>query len=181
MEDFFLQFRTQSSSTEDKSEPKRGMKKDDQTTGFQEKDKMNNKVCPVCNRSFSSGKALGGHLRIHVLAKKDLSFIRKKNVNQPIKSKKRLREDEEISASLCGHMRCHPEKNWREIQPPTMVINSTSSKIGHRNVDNQIDSLTDADENQTIDSIKSFQDSSMTAKRGQKDTRATSEFFRLEG
>ncbi|KAL2559758.1 zinc finger protein ZAT3-like [Forsythia ovata] len=86
------------SSTEDKSEPKRGMKKDDQTTGFQEKDKMNNKVCPVCNRSFSSGKALGGHLRIHVLAKKDLSFIRKKNVNQPIKSKKRLREDEEISA-----------------------------------------------------------------------------------
>ncbi|KAL2473163.1 zinc finger protein ZAT3-like [Forsythia ovata] len=178
------------------------MEKDDRTTGSQEKDKMNNKVCPVCNKAFSSGKALGGHMRIHVQAKKDLTSIRKKKVNQSFKSKKRLREDEEISAagfvkkknynkkltcsicgknfpsmkSLCGHMRCHPERNWKGIQPPTIAINIYSSKIEHKNVDNQIDSLTDADGNQTIDSTESFRDLSVTAKRGRMDTRSTSEF-----
>ncbi|CAI9760347.1 unnamed protein product [Fraxinus pennsylvanica] len=178
----------QGSSTKGESELKLGMEEDDQTIVIQEKDKMYSKFCPVCNKGFNSGKAVGGHMRIHVLAKK--------KVNQPIKSKKRLREDEEISESdyvkkthynkklsclicgknflsmksLCGHMRCHPERNWRGIQPPTIAKKSSWSKIEPQNVDNQIDSLTDADGNQTVASTESFPGLSVTAKRGMSPT-----------
>lgn len=167
------------------------MEEDDLTIVIQEKDKMYSKFCPVCNKGFNSGKAVGGHMRIHVQAKK--------KVNQPIKSKKRLREDEESESdyvkekhynkklsclicgknflsmkSLCGHMRCHPERNWRGIQPPTIAKKSSWSKTEPKNVDNQIDSLTDADGNHTVDSTESFPGLSVIAKRGA--TSATSKF-----
>ncbi|XP_022892230.1 zinc finger protein ZAT3-like [Olea europaea var. sylvestris] len=167
------------------------MEEDGQTIVIQEKDKMYSKFCPLCNKGFNSGKAVGGHMRIHVQATK--------KVTQPIKSKKRLREDEEISESdyvkkkhynkklsclicgkkflsmksLCGHMRCHPERNWRGIQPPTIAKKSSWSKIEPNIAYNQIDSITDADGNQSIDSVESFLALSVTAKRGMS---VTSEF-----
>ncbi|KAI5674618.1 hypothetical protein M9H77_14982 [Catharanthus roseus] len=112
------------------------------------------RICHICNKGFGSGKALGGHMRIHFQTHKG-----------PIKKKRKLPEqdhqDQDVTiadiarkinnssckktttsttnngfleqnpkCSLCcrsfhsmkslfGHMRCHPERLWRGIQPPS--------------------------------------------------------------
>ncbi|KAK3025445.1 hypothetical protein RJ639_042171 [Escallonia herrerae] len=84
------------------------------------------RVCPECSKEFKSGKALGGHRRIHLqAAKEELAALRKlkhKNDNHPNKFKKPTcqicRKDFVSMKSLFGHMRCHPEREWRGIQPP---------------------------------------------------------------
>ncbi|MCD9644192.1 hypothetical protein HAX54_032340 [Datura stramonium] len=108
------------------------------------------RICDVCNKGFSSGKALGGHMRIHVqAAKKHLISGKKGKKLKPVVTryyKKRIlkreeEEEEEVdlgnynndrllpTCSICGknfpsmkslfgHMRCHPERAWRGIQPP---------------------------------------------------------------
>ncbi|KAK2969583.1 hypothetical protein RJ640_023695 [Escallonia rubra] len=84
------------------------------------------RICPECSKEFKSGKALGGHRRIHLqAAKEELAALRKlkhKNDNHPNKFKKPTcqicRKDFVSMKSLFGHMRCHPEREWRGIQPP---------------------------------------------------------------
>lgn len=108
-------------------------------------------ICHVCNKGFGSGKALGGHMSIHVqAAKKQLLSGKKAKKSKPLVdryyNKKRIlqRDEEEDQVdlencnndkllppvcsvcgknfpsmkSLFGHMRCHPERAWRGIQPP---------------------------------------------------------------
>ncbi|XP_074364960.1 uncharacterized protein LOC141706017 [Apium graveolens] len=96
------------------------------------------RVCPQCNKEFGSGKALGGHMRIHAEAIKKQQRIKKmlRSPNQSVK----LKNEENVSLmnkrpvctlcgkkfpsmkSLFGHMRCHPEREWRGIQPPLELL-----------------------------------------------------------
>ncbi|XP_059282615.1 zinc finger protein ZAT1 [Lycium ferocissimum] len=111
-------------------------------------DDNNTRICHVCNKGFRSGKALGGHMRIHVQASKKQLYLSGKKCKKlkPLVDryyKKRiLQQDHEEkldlencdnqllpTCSICGknfpsmkslfgHMRCHPERAWRGIQPP---------------------------------------------------------------
>ncbi|PHU12866.1 hypothetical protein BC332_19796 [Capsicum chinense] len=98
------------------------------------------RICHVCSKGFGSGKALGGHMRIHVQASKKLLLSCRKGK----KSKTVLQTDEEEddqllpTCSICGknfpsmkslfgHMRCHPERAWRGIQPPEDIDRKTAA------------------------------------------------------
>ncbi|PHT44057.1 hypothetical protein CQW23_18082 [Capsicum baccatum] len=112
------------------------------------------RICHVCSKGFGSGKALGGHMRIHVQASKKLLLSgRKGNKSKPV-----LQTDEQVddqllpTCSICGknfpsmkslfgHMRCHPERAWRGIQPPedidrkgtgTVPVWSVTAKRGRK-------------------------------------------------
>ncbi|KAL0320934.1 UNVERIFIED_CONTAM: Zinc finger protein ZAT2 [Sesamum radiatum] len=130
-----------------------------------------------------SAKALGGHMRIHADEVKNKDLIVSKNStalpahqhHHSIKLKKQNpREDfrhENMAGvikkpncmicgrefpsmkSLFGHMRCHPDRDWRGIRPP-----STSS------------SLSDADQDQVevVDLAESLRGWPVTARRGRK-------------
>lgn len=91
--------------------------------------------CQECSKGFSSGKALGGHMSsAHVQAK---DYLKKLKLNKSTKFK---RDGSSSGAgtsknmstlcpvceksfasmkSLYGHMRCHPDRNWRGMEPPT--------------------------------------------------------------
>ncbi|KAM3302681.1 zinc finger protein ZAT1 [Capsicum chacoense] len=104
------------------------------------------RICHVCRKGFGSGKALGGHMRIHVQASKKLLLSGRKGK----KSKPVLQTDEEEedqvddqllpTCSICGknfpsmkslfgHMRCHPERAWRGIQPPEDIDRKTTVPV----------------------------------------------------
>ena len=112
----------------------------------------NQHVCPVCSKGFTSGKALGGHIRIHM--SKSGSRHKKISKHQPksnAKSKKNnsnmasiddqnQENNEKVSCCICnkdfksmkslfGHMRNHPERNWRGIRPPPSDKNSCCSSV----------------------------------------------------
>ncbi|KAL1558311.1 zinc finger protein ZAT1-like [Salvia divinorum] len=83
--------------------------------------------CRECNRSFSSGKALGGHMSsAHVQANKDYSM--RKAASSSSKSKSSPGSPSAVcrlcdrafqsQKSLFGHMRCHPDRDWRGMEPP---------------------------------------------------------------
>ncbi|GER54737.1 zinc finger family protein [Striga asiatica] len=75
--------------------------------------------CKECDKSFSSGKALGGHMSsAHVQASKDYSLKTGSSSpgpgpECPICGKQFLNQK-----SLYGHMRCHPDREWRGMEPP---------------------------------------------------------------
>ncbi|XP_057782184.1 zinc finger protein ZAT4-like [Salvia miltiorrhiza] len=92
--------------------------------------------CKECNKSFNSGKALGGHMSsAHVQAnnlKKQMSASNSKR-KSPSSSSSATAAACGICArvfqsrkSLFGHMRCHPDRLWRGMEPPPeMKINSS--------------------------------------------------------
>ncbi|MCE2055314.1 hypothetical protein HAX54_042388 [Datura stramonium] len=159
---------------------------------IEKKIKHNNscsRICHVCNKGFSSGKALGGHMRIHVPAANEefISGKKRKKLNQPIawyKKRKVEKQEEEketqevdilkkdiyneppIICSVCGknfpsmkslfgHMRCHPDRDWRGIQPPPNNNNNKNMS------DRQKHSAT-----ASVDLSKTVGGWSVTAKRG---------------
>ncbi|GAB4855932.1 hypothetical protein Ancab_024572 [Ancistrocladus abbreviatus] len=126
------------------------------------------RICFVCNKGFVNGKALGGHMRIHVQAnnnggqsskpnKTHLKKLVKKNLldhpgtlsnskeifnnhgnpsSVPDETERPIcsvcNKDFPSRKSLFGHMRCHPERDWRGIQPPsagTAPRNSSSPTV----------------------------------------------------
>ncbi|KAK8604969.1 hypothetical protein V6N13_082431 [Hibiscus sabdariffa] len=91
-------------------------------------------VCPVCSKAFTSGKALGGHIRIHMnnngrhrRISKPKRRISTKHADEAVNDEE---DDEVVSCCVCnkefksmkslfGHMRNHPERSWRGIRPPS--------------------------------------------------------------
>ncbi|GMH11436.1 hypothetical protein Nepgr_013277 [Nepenthes gracilis] len=120
------------------------------------------KICAICKKGFGSGKALGGHMRIHLQAnnnnnggrcsrpskKTHVSKLNMKLSDFPgtsdckeFKANDSNSSMKEYERSIClvcnkgfpsmkslfGHMRCHPERDWRGIQPPLMAATKNSS------------------------------------------------------
>ncbi|KAK4407496.1 hypothetical protein Sango_0330600 [Sesamum angolense] len=84
-------------------------------------------ACPDCSRTFASGKALGGHKRVHMQKGKKSSNPRRElqiadgEAGNRVKSFKCpvCPQSFVSDKSLYGHMRAHPERNWRGMKPPT--------------------------------------------------------------
>ncbi|XP_077236593.1 C2H2 type zinc finger transcription factor family [Tasmannia lanceolata] len=110
------------------------------------------RICQLCNKSFSSGKALGGHMRVHVSEteaqfpnygkKTHTSKLGFQNNTSNNATDRKLfphkTDSDNTTCSLCGktfpsmkslfgHMRCHPERDWRGIHPPQRNTSSSSS------------------------------------------------------
>lgn len=104
-----------------------------------EEDKELSRICNLCKKRFGSGKALGGHMRVHVQEpKKGFKSLHpppvKKNKNNFSSSTTTCyvcNKNFPSVKSLSGHMRGHPERQWRGIQPPlpspTAKMNGSSS------------------------------------------------------
>ncbi|XP_006346239.1 zinc finger protein ZAT2 [Solanum tuberosum] len=125
------------------------------------KDNDDNKkrICRVCKKGFSSGKALGGHMRIHVQSsKKEKSKPRGEeqvdvencNNDQLVPICKVCGKIFPSMKSLFGHMRSHPERAWRGILPPHL---KSSDEIGAK---------------KTASATTTVPGWSVTAKRGRK-------------
>lgn len=110
-------------------------------------------VCPVCGKGFKSGKALGGHKRMHNQAATTSTSSTNRNFMYK-KPRATATATATATTSICptcfktfqsrkalyGHMRSHPERNWRGIQPPS----SSSSSLSSTDIDdgeNIIDSV----------------------------------------
>ncbi|XP_030548981.2 uncharacterized protein LOC115754158 [Rhodamnia argentea] len=115
-------------------------------------------VCDFCNKTFSTGKGLGGHKRIHTQASKRHHRFPHKKIYKP-KLKKSAgvdepKDDSDATCAICGktfpsmkslfgHMRSHPEREWRGIHPPTRsnrsmlvaVLESAAGTCGVRDGD----------------------------------------------
>lgn len=143
------------------------------------------RVCKVCKKGFSSGKALGGHMRIHVQNNKELKTNQNQyNIGDSDKDNSGCYSKPVCSIcsknfpsmkSLFGHMRCHPEREWRGIQPPprppaakdSSSYSSYVSDSEQLKADNQ--TYIDSDMGiQEIDLTKSLVGWSATAKRGRR-------------
>ncbi|KAJ0266982.1 C2H2 type zinc finger transcription factor family [Hirschfeldia incana] len=89
-------------------------------------------ICCECGKRFKSGKALGGHKRIHVLETRKFSMVRPKMVVSGavgVGRSETERDDFEVDCCVChkkftsmkalyGHMRFHPDRGWKGILPP---------------------------------------------------------------
>ncbi|GMH05890.1 hypothetical protein Nepgr_007730 [Nepenthes gracilis] len=165
--------------------------------------------CVICDKQFISGKALGGHMRIHAqfhkfkgdhLGVKKVHHHHRRNLKFQYhhdfpKAKKSMASSNDFpdlmrnrkpTCSLCnksfpsmkslfGHMRCHPEREWRGMQPPAAAArNSSSSTVSDaitRKTDDQIDSTTTTSTRTSgspVDLLQSISGWSVTATRGRK-------------
>ncbi|GMY30728.1 zinc finger protein azf2 [Fagus crenata] len=128
------------------------------------------RICTICNKVFGSGKALGGHMRMHVQARN--KELLQNNIDQkPIKLNaptttphlsniptKPLESFSIIEGeptcyvcgknflskkSLFGHMRSHPGRPWRGVLPPTtdQKINNNCSSSSTLSDDEKLHAL----------------------------------------
>ncbi|PON41789.1 TFIIH C1-like domain containing protein [Parasponia andersonii] len=94
-------------------------------------------ACPLCDKSFNSGKALGGHKRIHNQQPTTTTFTSNiyssngsiGNFNDKATKDQTGSRSGANNCPMClkifpskislfGHMRSHPERSWRGIEPP---------------------------------------------------------------
>lgn len=167
-------------------------------------------ICQFCNKGFRSIKALGGHLRTHYQSQPELrksANPTKKRKREDIISLHDIAKKINISKrnkattgtvptcficsktfpsmkSLFGHMRCHPERDWRGIHPPPPPINKATTSYSSLSSSSMVLSDDDDDDDRVsnfsaapVDLTKSLSGWSTTAKRGRK-LQASSEFDR---
>ncbi|XP_051128864.1 uncharacterized protein LOC127249863 [Andrographis paniculata] len=99
------------------------------------------KLCDICFKAFKSGKALGGHRRVHGRRpdplisnqSRSIKFKNKSAINSggfPAEERQVCQVCGKIFPSvksLSGHMRLHPNRHWRGINPPSTANCSSSS------------------------------------------------------
>ncbi|RID41067.1 hypothetical protein BRARA_J01055 [Brassica rapa] len=101
---------------------------DDGAKSIEEEEKKKKHICCECGKRFKSGKALGGHKRIHVLEARKFSMVRPKMVAGAV-GRSEERDDFEVDCCVChkkftsmkalyGHMRFHPDRGWKGVLPP---------------------------------------------------------------
>ncbi|KAK9290664.1 hypothetical protein L1049_008837 [Liquidambar formosana] len=146
---------------------------------------MEVRVCGICKKGFSSGRALGGHMRLHYSANRDEEdYLSAKKIQHCDETERNSMEtDGKRTCPLCdkgfpslkalfGHMRCHPERQWRGVQPPVPLpqnsCTSTVSEVTHKKNHDQVDSAAAATLSSPIDLSKSFSNWAATARRGRK-------------
>lgn len=101
-------------------------------------------ICNFCHRKFSCGQALGGHKRIHSTKFQSEKFKYKVDHSPSSSEKSDTIEPDIVNRdigkfqcclcfkefksrkSLSGHMKYHPNRNWRGIQPPQPELALTS-------------------------------------------------------
>ncbi|XP_015158924.1 zinc finger protein ZAT9-like [Solanum tuberosum] len=66
-------------------------------------------ICCECGKEFSSGKALGGHMK-------------EEEIGDVVVSCEICHKNFPSKKSLFGHMRCHPDREWRGMKPPSKKI-----------------------------------------------------------
>ncbi|XP_073300559.1 uncharacterized protein [Primulina huaijiensis] len=92
---------------------------------FPEVEEIKKHYCKECDKGFSCGKALGGHMSsAHAQANKGIHGKKRDFKNQHKASSlpqvacrvcgKRFKSNK----SLYGHMKNHPDRNWRGVSPP---------------------------------------------------------------
>ncbi|KAL9670295.1 hypothetical protein QQ045_007846 [Rhodiola kirilowii] len=116
-------------------------------------------VCVLCGKGFRSGKALGGHMRVHSQRERndelEIAGVERAaaatassaagggggssemdDEHDELKMRSGGKpmcpicgKDFPSNKALFGHMRCHPERNWRGIQPPVYSSSSTVSDV----------------------------------------------------
>ncbi|KAI3450070.1 hypothetical protein Pfo_006735 [Paulownia fortunei] len=93
--------------------------------------------CPFCEKAFSSGKALGGHKRVHLQRGNNNSHHRR---DLQITNLEAETPEKKFSCPVCnqmfiseksvhGHMRKHPERNWRGMKPPVPEVENCNSLV----------------------------------------------------
>lgn len=124
---------------EEEEDDDHGAKSMDLEEGEEEEKKH---ICCECGKRFMSGKALGGHKRIHVLQTRKFSMVRPKMVSGMVGRSERSCELE-VACCVCykkftsmkalyGHMRFHPDRGWKGVLPPPLphpLGNSSSSTL----------------------------------------------------
>ncbi|XP_042954690.1 uncharacterized protein LOC122291108 [Carya illinoinensis] len=141
---------------------------------------LNLRICDLCGKTFSGGKALGGHRRSHFQTKKAVGLS--KNIKKSVAGADlrmdyhlingyRCRicdKDFQSMQSLSGHMRLHPERSWRGIQPPILPSrrNSISSSSTSDSADDHNITSTDKRMAPNVDLLKSLSNWSQTDRRG---------------
>ncbi|CAI8600414.1 unnamed protein product [Vicia faba] len=89
-------------------------------------EKNNGKVCWICDKRFSGGKAIGGHMRSHYVK---LSIPPKlETKNQPLANSTDLTQHPISASSLT----CHPEENQTENFQPMKRNSSAFSANSNR-------------------------------------------------
>lgn len=101
-------------------------------------DEVKLRICPFCQKGFSSGKALGGHMRIHtdnyrskkrIVVASAISRWGPHSSSSPNPKNEADPQHQDFKCTLCpkvfpslkslfGHMRSHPDRDWRGMNPP---------------------------------------------------------------
>ncbi|KAF5447622.1 hypothetical protein F2P56_033161 [Juglans regia] len=95
--------------------------KEDSVQNYVDQGASGKRSCPACGRIFNSGKALGGHKargKCFVNARKGFDLNSGGDHQRHICGV--CGKDFPSVMSLSGHMRAHPERDWRGIQPPPL-------------------------------------------------------------
>ncbi|XP_074293852.1 uncharacterized protein LOC141621029 [Silene latifolia] len=109
---------------------------------IEEENVVNLRICEICNKTFNSGKALGGHKRVHApnyKANKKVvpttmgSTSRSNSMSSPEVAETGETHQSVFKCDLCpkefrslkslfGHMRSHPDRLWRGMNPPQQYL-----------------------------------------------------------
>ncbi|KAG2678338.1 hypothetical protein I3760_12G139300 [Carya illinoinensis] len=167
------------------------------------------RICNICNKGFGSGKALGGHMRMHVQARNkelleniqnpkfkkyptaadDLSTARRAKTNASVSfigeptcyvcGKKFL-----TTKALFGHMRSHPGRPWRGVLPPPLEktnASSSSSTLSDDKIGSATASITSTGTIRVVNLSGSLSAWKVTGKRGRKSIAASTLCYGTSG